>query len=177
MKVITAPEYPDLFKLERPFLFLGGGITNCPEWQTEFITLLKDNKGTIFNPRRKHFPIDNPNAKLEQIRWEYLMGYRLSLDAILFWFSIGSNNPIVLFELGCNLNRKLAPPTTPAILCQCYAKKIPIFIGIHPKYERRADVEIQVLFRRSEIKIVYSLEELSLQVIQWIYNWLKARWK
>jgi hypothetical protein len=36
MRVITAPDYVNFQKQEKS-LFLGGGISNCPNWQQEAI--------------------------------------------------------------------------------------------------------------------------------------------
>jgi hypothetical protein len=41
-----------------------------------------------------------------------------------------------------------------------------LFVGIHPNYLRRQDVEIQTALVRPDIRIVYSLEALAQQVIQ-----------
>lgn len=79
MKVITAIEQYE--KQDNDvFCFLAGGITNCPDWQSEVIENLQkyDQKYqneldslVIFNPRRPNFPIDDPNASLQQITWEF----------------------------------------------------------------------------------------------------------
>jgi len=135
-------------------LFLAGGITNCPEWQTEMIELLSHmNDLTIYNPRRKNFPIDDPKASEEQITWEY--NHLRDADLISFWFSKGSLNPIVLFELGKFLES---------------GKKI--FIGIDPEYERMSDVQIQTLLSNPSIEIVYSIKELSDQIINTILRFV-----
>lgn len=143
-------------------IFLAGGITNCPNHQQELKELLKytipfkkarkflikrkSQEIVILNPRRKHFPIMDPNASIEQIEWEFEHFKRA--DIISFWFSVGSVNPIVLFELGKWLIQR----------------EKPIFIGIHPEYKRRRDVEIQVGLERLDIKIVYSLKDLANQI-------------
>ena len=128
-------------------VFLAGGITGCPDWQQEIVELLKDTNLTLLNPRRTHFPIGNPNAAQEQIEWEHdhlKMG-----DAILFWFPCETICPIVLYELGAwSMTDK------------------PIFVGVHPDYSRRQDVEIQTGLVRPEITVVYSLETLAKQVRQ-----------
>ncbi|MEO1378678.1 MAG: hypothetical protein AAFW70_31365, partial [Cyanobacteria bacterium J06635_10] len=68
---------------------------------------------------------------------------------ILFWFPQESICPITLYELGSwSMTDK------------------PLFIGIHPNYPRRRDVEIQTGFVRPEINIVYSLEDLAEQILQ-----------
>ena len=87
--VIEAPN--EVYSLEnnKNFkLFLAGGISNCPDWQAELIEKIKDLPGlTVYNPRRKNFPMDDPKAAEAQITWEYnkLKG----VDGILFWFSKG----------------------------------------------------------------------------------------
>jgi len=129
-------------------VFLAGGITGCPDWQQEIVELLKDTNLTLLNPRRAHFPIGNPNAAQEQIEWEHdhlKMG-----DAILFWFPCETICPIVLYELGAwSMTDK------------------PIFVGVHPDYSRRQDVEIQTGLVRPEVNVVYSLEALAAEVRSW----------
>ena len=78
------------------------------------------------NPRRKVFDVQNAAHTRLQIRWEYLMLRRC--DGILFWFSCESICPIVLFELGTHL---MVPGK-------------PLFIGMHPEYQRRIDVVLYV---------------------------------
>lgn len=165
MKVVTAPNKVE--SQERPFIFLAGGITNCPLWRIELIELLENEKGTLINPRRKNFPIHDPNASKEQITWEYNMLNKVA-DAISFWFSIGSNNPIVLFELGCHSNRyewKNSPFTV------LRGDPFPIFVGVHPQYERKRDVEIQMELRQPYIRIVYSLNDLADQIREFVEEW------
>lgn len=134
-------------------LFFAGGITNCPNWQKELLDLLapqlKDNNLTIFNPRRENFPIDDPNAAEEQITWEH--NFLRKANAISFWFPKETMCPIVLYELGAwSMTKK------------------PLFIGCHPDYERRQDVEIQTQLVRDDIDIVYSIRELGKQIINWV---------
>lgn len=138
-------------------LFLAGGITNCPDWQKEFVGLLDSLwvNLVVFNPRRKNFPIDDPNASKEQITWEFK--HFKEADMISFWFSRGSLNPIVLFELGKWLVQK----------------KKPIFIGIDPEYKRKQDVEIQTFLEREDIEIVYSLDDLAYQIRDYLKKELK----
>ena len=107
-------------------VFLAGGITNCPDWQKELIEKLKDVDGvTLYNPRRADFPIGDPNAAEQQITWEFEK--LKEADIIVFWFSRGSLNPIVLYELGMWGN----------------SRAVTTVIGIDPEYERKQDVEIQ----------------------------------
>lgn len=124
-------------------LFLAGGISNCPDWQSELIKKIKDFPGlTVYNPRRKNFPMDDPNAAEAQITWEY--NHLRDADAILFWFSKGSLNPIVLYELGRWGNSDWKP----------------IIVGIDPEYERKQDVIIQTLLSRDDIAFAEDLDEV-----------------
>jgi len=144
-KVIEAPQ--KFFNKNLTSLFLAGGITNCPDWQQDLIKLLKDQDDlVIYNPRRKNFPIHDPNAAKQQITWEY--DYLKQCDMISFWFSKGSLNPIVLYELGMHGN----------------SSDRLIFVGMDTEYERKQDVIIQTKLARPEIKIVYSLEDLAKQI-------------
>jgi len=108
-------------------IFIAGGITNCPDWQSILIDSLKDIPDiTLYNPRRKNFPIGDPKIAEEQITWEY--NHLRDADIIVFWFSKGAINPIVLYELGMWGNSRPE-------------KKI--IIGCDAEYERIQDVEIQ----------------------------------
>ena len=134
-------------------LFLAGGITNCPDWQDEIIELLKEEYDlTMYNPRRKNFPINDPTASEQQITWEY--NHLRDADIILFWFASGSLNPIVLYELGRWGN----------------SSNKEIFVGCDPEYQRKQDVEIQTKLSRPNIEIVYSLEDLAEQVSNYLYH-------
>ena len=138
MQLIKAPsdESPK-FKT----VFLAGGISNCPDWQSEVSAALKECPVSVFNPRRDIFP-DDMNAIEEQIKWEF---ERLrSSDILSFWFPEETLNPVTLFEFGAAMERSL-----------------PLVVGINPLYKRRIDVEIQMKLRRPEIYPVYSLHELA----------------
>jgi hypothetical protein len=132
MKTIAAPQnYNSLRHKNAIKVFIAGGITNCPDWQSTLISVLsKVDFGSeydvvLFNPRRKDFDTSDPNAAAEQITWEY---NRLrDADIICFWFSKGSLNPIVLYELGMWGN----------------SRDEPIVIGCDSKYERKQDVIVQ----------------------------------
>ncbi|MBD3197498.1 MAG: hypothetical protein GF317_20765 [Candidatus Lokiarchaeota archaeon] len=135
-------------------LFLAGGITNCPNWQKEFKSLLEkyvdDSNLVILNPRRENFPIGDPNEAFKQIKWEWEMFQKAKI--ISFWFSRGSLNPIVLFEYGKWLVQK----------------EKPLFVGIDPQYSRKQDVEIQTRLERKDISLVYSLEALANEIKNYI---------
>lgn len=146
--IIEAPnEIYSLENNENTKLFLAGGITDCPDWQAVIIKELNDVSDlTIYNPRRENFPIDDPDASEEQITWEY--NHLRDSDVIIYWFSRGSINPIVLYELG-----KWGTSTDK-----------PIYIGIDQDYTRSIDVEIQTKLSNPNTTIVYTLEELANKV-------------
>ena len=112
-----------------PTVFLAGGITNCPDWQQKILGLLSDELISVVNPRRKNFPIEDPNAAQEQIEWEF---HRLNqCDIFSMWFSdADSDQPICMYELGRHLVLHQDHPET-------------IVIGVEPGYRRAQDVIIQ----------------------------------
>ena len=126
-------------------VFIAGGITNCPDWQQEFIENFDDyDYLTLYNPRRREFNVDNPYETEKQIVWEYR--HLEEADIIVYWFSTGSINPIVLFELGK------------------YLEKSPIVIGIESGYEREKDVVIQSRLAGYTGDFCTSVEELAERV-------------
>lgn len=139
-------EAPSEERPESMTLFLAGGITNCPDWQSQLVKMLSEKDITIYNPRRKNFPIYDSEAAYEQIKWEYEHLNRATF--ISFWFCKETLCPIVLYELGRHLVRGRAE----------------IFIGMDPDYKRRQDVEIQTELEAPEIEIVYSLVDLCEQI-------------
>lgn len=129
-------------------LFLAGGITGCPDWQQEMVARLQETSLVLFNPRRASFPIENAKAAMEQIEWEYI--HLRKATAISFWFPCETLNPVVLYELGAwSMTNK------------------PLFVGVHPQYQRITDVCIQTAFARPEVSVVMSLEALAQQIVSW----------
>jgi len=137
----------DIFQ-DGPKVFMAGGITGCPNWQQEMRYLLRETRITLLNPRRADFPIGDPGAALEQIKWEFDM--LREAHAILFWFPKETLCPIVLYELGA------------------WSMKVkPIVVGVHPEYQRRQDVEIQTKLARPDVAVVYNLTNLANQIKRW----------
>jgi hypothetical protein len=139
-----------------PTVFLAGGITGCPDWQEEISGFLKEVPVVLLNPRRKNFPINDKNASNEQIRWEFK--HLRYADAILFYFPCETLCPIALYELGAwsMINK-------------------PIFIGVHNKYARKTDIEIQTSLVRPGMSICYSLSDLAHEVRSFAINHEKNR--
>jgi len=152
MKYVEAPYGYERAEGDIP-LFLAGGITGCPDWQKVVAMLLRREnfeKLVVLNPRRENFPIHDPNAGYEQIRWEWEM-FR-EAEIILFWFARGSLNPIVLFEYGKWMVQK--------------EKRI--FVGCDLEYQRTQDVEIQTELERKDIRIVHDLQGLVNQIKEYL---------
>lgn len=179
MKIVTAPE--DFIPLQTEIkCFLAGGITNCPDWQTDVINQLKKidteipgelDRLVLFNPRRPNFPINDPNAAEEQITWEFK--WLQQMDLFTMWFSGGdSDQPICMYELGRNLQRMVYRFPTD------YSHRI--LISYDSSYKRAQDVKIQteLAFKELESKpIVVEKADVvtyaKLIVIQ--YNALKVK--
>lgn len=142
----------DLKAVYRHRLFLGGGISNCPDWQKEACGALDNLPISVYNPRRADFDVSKKKNTVVQIRWEH---ERL-FDATehLFWFPQETLCPITLFEFGKAL---------------MYSKQL--FVGCHPKYQRLLDVKEQVKVERlrqgkSPLKIHTNFREL----LKSVYN-------
>lgn len=135
MRHIRAPEP---FTGQGRTLFLAGGITNCPDWQSRAATLLADTPGlTVLDPRRRDF---DPSATVAQIQWEHHHLHRA--DVILFWFAPGGSvQPITLYELGVHVTRD-----------------VPLAVGADPAYPRRIDVETQLALARPGLTVHDTLD-------------------
>jgi hypothetical protein len=136
MQLIEAPNtYPP-----QADLFLGGGITNCPDWQADVVKMLEGTDLVVLNPRRNAaFTGDIAD---EQIRWEYEA--LRTVKTVLFWFPKETLCPITLFELGVFSQR---PDTR-------------LIVGTHPEYARRFDVQVQMELSRPEVFVHDSVESL-----------------
>jgi hypothetical protein len=144
MRYIQCPAEAAPLPLEKS-LFLAGGISNCPDWQSQLTAMLEGTSWLVINPRRADFDITNPSMTEQQILWEH-RHLRLA-SAIAFWFPPQTLCPITLYELGTwSMSSK------------------PLFIGVDPNYQRRLDVIIQTRLVRPEVPILGSLEDLAAAV-------------
>jgi len=113
MKILVAPE--KYIKQNNDIcIFLAGGIQKCKEWQDELIEFIeqydKANPNILknlilFNPRRKNFPIHDPNAANEQIKWEFEYLENMDIFSIYFDGPTESDQPICFYELGRNISQ------------------------------------------------------------------------
>ncbi|MHA2279578.1 MAG: nucleoside 2-deoxyribosyltransferase domain-containing protein [Promethearchaeota archaeon] len=129
-------------------LFLAGGITNCPDWQHDLVSLLAETNLTILNPRRTEYEIGNLALEEDQIKWEHK--HFVLASAFVFWFPCETVCPITLFELGRVI--EMTKPT---------------FVGTHHEYSRKRDIRWQLLLSRPAIDVVHSLGALAEQVKTW----------
>ncbi len=142
IKIITCPEEQ---QTPANTLFLAGGISNCPDWQSEIIKLMREYSITVLNPRRDSFDISDPTATDFQIAWEHR---HLHLaEAISFWFPKETECPITLFELGYWL---------------LSAK--PLAIGLDPDYPRIQELFAQLLIHRPDLQIATTLKSLTINI-------------
>lgn len=145
MRRLKAPEE---YSGKDACIFIAGGITGCPDWQNDLAGLLKNTNITILNPRRESYSDQDPDAAPKQIEWEHR--HLKKAGAISFWFPKETLCPITLYELGA-----------------WSATKKKLFVGVHPEYARKLDVEVQTKLARPDISIVSSLRALAEQITDW----------
>ena len=122
-------------------IFLAGGISHCPDWQST-ISGMFDKKYSLFNPRRPNMTVFKKEDSDYQIEWE--CKYLNFCDHIIFWFPKESVCPITLFELG-----------------KYTATDKNIVIGIEKGYTRSFDIMKQMsLLNGRNIRIVSTLKEI-----------------
>jgi len=116
-----------------PSLFLAGGITACPDWQSDARALLTDAPIVVLNPRRRHYNPAHGDTPDQQVAWEY---HHLHLaDLTLFWFPRCDPRltvqPITLLELG-------------TARAETHLQGRRITVGADPSYPRRHDLQLQL---------------------------------
>lgn len=148
MQYIVAPHYAPIH-YPNASIFLGGGISNCPDWQTNTIKTLFSEIGskpfTVVNPRRNAFDISKKEESSIQIVWEY--NYLRLCNINFFWFPKETLCPITLFELGAALERRRN------------SSHLKLVVGVEPEYARRFDIEMQSELAGYEEPIYTTLEE------------------
>ncbi len=151
MRYVEAPETWDSEQEPGNGIFLAGGISNCADWQSHLTALLDglSDEYVLLNPRRTQYPADDADAAEEQIRWEH--SHLRKADAVVFWFTPPTLNPITLFEYG-----------------KCLVGRKPSFVGCHPDYARRKDIIIQTGLEKPEQIVVSNLDDLCCEIQSWI---------
>ncbi|MEW2546576.1 nucleoside 2-deoxyribosyltransferase domain-containing protein [Streptomyces sp. NPDC047002] len=146
--MVTYIECPALYEPapgDPPAVFLAGGITGVQDWQREAVRGLAGLEVVVLNPRRRHFPIDDPSQTPVQIRWEHRA---LHLAAVtVFWFPRSdasvTTQPIAMLELGAALDNP--------------ARRI--VVGTDPAFPRAADVQWQARLARPGMRVHTSLTD------------------
>lgn len=170
MRVVTAVEN-DFGKDNEIRLFLAGGITNCPDWQKAVIERLSEIRElddlVVFNPRRENFPIHDPNASDEQIKWEF---DRLQImDLFSMFFTSGeSDQPICMYELGRNLM------TMHVKFPEDWENRV--VVTYDSNYRRAKDVEVQtkLAFSGNTPKYMFSSDDYDTLIEQHVQNIISA---
>jgi hypothetical protein len=162
VKLIQCPDIHSHTEDWSKTIFLGGSITGAEPWQDKMVEMLWRTNLKIINPRRNEFDVSNKRLTKEQILWEF--GHLRNSSAYIFWFSWETVAPITLYELGVRIGQA-------ACWQDIYGVYKPIFVGVHPDYPRRLDIEEQLMLVRIsdkvKIDIVYTLDELAEKVIEW----------
>lgn len=154
MEILTAPETVKAILNNEHYVkvFLGGGITNCQDWQSAVINTLKDYDRShpnelsylaVLNPRRENFPKpeDDSLETAVQIKWEFESLEKC--DVFSMYFCAGeSDQPICMYELGRHLSRMQSR----------FPKDWPnrIIISSSSEYKRYQDVECQTYLAKSD---------------------------
>lgn len=162
--IVTAPEHRHFYKGDLK-VFLAGGICKCIEWQKMIIDMFNESNEynkislcpeydtlCVINPRRTDW-IDEPNAALRQIEWEFDMIEKC--DMFTMYFAGGeSDQPICMYELGRNIER--------------FKQRFPlswqdrIIITCDDSYKRLNDVLIQTMLATNndlKVNVVIGAEE------------------
>ena len=136
-----SPDFLPIF-FRNQSVFIAGGISGCPDWQTEIITYMDTETYDVVNPRRTGgFDTTGLIAK-EQIAWEH--NALNKIDACIFWFPEETLCPITLFELGKQL-------------VKTKESSMSLIIGWHPNYARAFDLKVQIgLDNFSKYELLYS---------------------
>lgn len=122
-------------------IFLGGGISNCPDWQNDIKSVINIDKFDVVNPRRVGDLAFDTNDAKAQIEYEFqALGM---VDYILFWFPKETLCPITLFETGKSLVR-------------ASLGEVRLIIGWEEDYKRAFDLDVQIgLEKAAHDNIVY----------------------
>lgn len=161
-RLVLAPEEIKINFDDEISIFLAGGITGVENWQKKAIdVLMKEFKNIpliIFSPRRDNFPINDPNAALEQIKWEY---EALEIcDIFSMYFGSGnSDQPICMYEYGKHLQKYEDGDYD-------YNQFI---VTAEKDYKRYQDVIIQTTLVDPLLKVNTSLDEHIQEIIKKVY--------
>jgi hypothetical protein len=139
MRVVEAPNHAHIGKKDVS-VFIAGGITNCPDWQSEFIDFCKTSRlgenVVLLNPRRANFDTSVTSDTVTQIEWEYDALERA--DIVVVWFPWETVCPITLFEVGREWTRR---------------EPDEVIVGCHVDYSKKLDLIVQGRFDFHRVSI------------------------
>lgn len=150
MRVVTAPDSLEVSPKEIS-VFLAGGIQKTEDWQKivikELYKIYKNEPIVLFNPRRDNFPIHDPNAAFQQIKWEY--DALNIVDIFSMFFAKGdTDEPICQYEYGKHLERRYVNDDLDRLV-----------VSSEPEYRRYQDVIIQTQLVSPKIYVGKSIVE------------------
>jgi hypothetical protein len=148
VRYFEAPNYYEPADGDPPAVFLAGGITGCPRWHDDAVDYLRASgvPMVVLNPNRADFPIQDPDAGMEQVSWEQ---HHLHLPGVitLMWFPASdptvTTQPIAMFELG-----------------QAIGEDRALVVGAHSDYPRAADVDLMMQLHRPAETVRRFLDDL-----------------
>jgi hypothetical protein len=149
IRYYEAPNYYERQAGDPPAVFLAGGITGCPPWHADAVEYLADSgvPMVVLNPARQSFPIHDPDAGWEQVRWEqdHLLADRV---ITMMWFpkplKATTVQPIACLEFGqitVSPGRRFA-------------------VGTDPEYPRVRDIGYFMRYHRPNQTVHTSLSTL-----------------
>jgi len=155
-------EAPTDIDVPSPSLFLGGGISGCPDWQQEIRQMLNTScpNLVLVNPRREKFNLNDKTATPVQIRWEF--DKLRQCTAIMFYFPKETLCPITLLELGSWLIKSKETRTK-------------VFVQCHPEYARLLDVQVQTQLVTGTIEVIVS--DKFDKLVDKIHEWYSTQQK
>jgi hypothetical protein len=135
-----APAVYEPTETDPPSVFLGGGIPHVEPWHDRVIEMLRASGRSmvVLNPRRRDFPVGDPEAGRAQVAWEREHLHRA--DVTLFWFA--ASDPAVTVQ-----------PTTLWELAEALGEGYRrVVVGADHRYPRRDILEYQ-LFHYSRVAL------------------------
>jgi Nucleoside 2-deoxyribosyltransferase like len=133
-----------------PIIFIAGDIVGCPNWQKELASRFDHHKQLyLLNPRTPKFDSNNSDMYSHQIEWEQF--YFTASDAVLFWFCWETSGSRALYQLGTAV-----------------ASGKTIFVGCHPGYTGRNELQKQLSLARPTLTMHSDFTDLVTNVEQWL---------
>lgn len=156
--------------LEAPVCFLGGPITDAPDWQAEATAMLwavLPNNWVIANPRACDFPCEEEaafeKAFDEQVLWEERAINASIADGItLFWCP-----PQVTFTPG----RCYGQSTRFELGWLCHEPEGTVVVGMHPAFSGRRYIEAKGRSTGQWDHVLSTLEDTVESAAQWARTW------